>query len=130
MTALGDWIRDYMQALPPVIRPDPGDQRFITAARQALDNQWTPAQAAAAVCGRSYTGARNAVVLALHRLEQIAAAPARTTTRTTAALNNGCLACPPGAYCPDPVLTPATTGQIREVRAVVNKLIHATRIPD
>lgn len=72
MSSTYEWINNYIQALPPTIRPAADDSRFVAAARRALGNKWTPTAAATAVAARSYEGATNPVLLAIIRLEQLA----------------------------------------------------------
>ena len=73
--SLAEWITQYTAALPPQLRPAGDDQRFITAARNAQANQWTPGKAAHIVANRTYQGATNPTLLAIKRLEETGAYP-------------------------------------------------------
>lgn len=68
-----EWVHTYTQCLPPYIRPAGDDQRFIAAARTARDNQWAPRQAAVEVTARDYHTKANPTLIAIMRLEELAA---------------------------------------------------------
>lgn len=73
------WADLYRDGLPPALKPQRRDERFLLAVERAIGNGWAAKQAAAAVAGdRDYKGARNPVYLALLRLEDIAARVAGT----------------------------------------------------
>lgn len=73
-------MRSLRLALRPDLRPGDDDQRWGTAAAQAHHNGWGVKQLADAVHARSYQGAGNPVLLAIIRLEQLAADPPNQTT--------------------------------------------------
>ena len=101
MSDLYTWCDDYIGALPPAIRPRTDDARLVAAARRARDNGWASSHAARIVAGHNYATAQNPVYIALLQLERIAErAPQQ---RIAPANSSGCIVCPPGPPCPDPV---------------------------
>ena len=103
MSDLYDWCTDYTESLPPAIRPSADDARFVAAARRARDNGWTATHAARVVCTVNFSTALNPPLIALVNLERIAErAPQQ---RQQAADASGCIVCPPGTRCPNPVGT-------------------------
>jgi hypothetical protein len=101
MSDLYAWCDEYLDALPPAIRSSTDDARLVAAGRRARDNGWTPSHAARIVAGVNYASAHNPPYIALLQLERIAErAPMQ---RHQAADSSGCLVCPPGTRCQDPV---------------------------
>lgn len=101
MSDLRDWCGDYVDTLPPAIRPKMDDARFVTAARRARDNAWTANQAGRVVAAMNYTNALNPPLVALMQLERISERAPQTRARPLDA--SGCDVCPPGTRCPDPI---------------------------
>lgn len=69
---MSDWPAVYRAALPDVLRPDPDDSRFLTAAWHAYRAGWAPEVTAGRVARHDYRNAFNPVLIALMRLEDVA----------------------------------------------------------
>jgi hypothetical protein len=119
-----EWIDSYIEALPPNIRPATDDTKFTAAALAAHRNGWTSRQIATQVANRNYSNAIHPVLIAIKNLEQLGGRTPRTVTHPVGDAS-GCLVCPPGTRCPDPVTSRNVTRSewVGERMALIRELM-------
>jgi hypothetical protein len=101
---MDNWPQQYIDHLPDELKPQPASSRFQIAAETAQNNEWQPGQLARVVLATDYGRARNPAAVALMRMEEHGGRKPATTRRVTSKRNpSGCIICPPGVHCPDPV---------------------------
>lgn len=67
------WVRDYLAGLPELLRGNPDDSRYLSAARTAHAAGWTPAALAEAVTAKTRHDATAPAAYAMRVLSELAA---------------------------------------------------------
>lgn len=80
MSEQHEYITNYIDNLPPELRPTEVKGRVLSALRVAWKQGWEPQRLAKAVAAADYGNANNAIALAVYRLEKLATtAPPKTS---------------------------------------------------
>jgi hypothetical protein len=126
-----DWLDTYLGALPANIRPDSQDRRLQAAAAAARGNGWTSRQAANVVTQRNYAGKHNPTLIGIMELERIGQRPPAASRPVTSRVNaSGCIVCPPGVTCDDPITEPMNPVWIAERTMLLRQLMASDMTED
>ena len=120
------WLGRLLDLIPERLRPNRHDQRFLDAAALAYRNGWQPDQLAKLVTDLDYSRSRNPPYILITRIEAVGSSPPKQQHPHTPGRRhpNGCIVCPPGTTCEDPVThtTPPdqTIGRWRLIHRLLN----------